>query len=68
MALVNLKKEMAAKEITIESIANLLHVHRNTVANRLDGVGKFSIEEGFAIKQKFFPDLGIIYLFESKKD
>ncbi len=66
MALINLKKEMAGADISIESLAAELRVHRNTVANKLDGTSKFTVEEAFKIQEKFFPDLGLAYLFKEQ--
>lgn len=64
MALTNLVKEMAAAKVTQEMIADKLHVHRNTIANRLSGSGKFSISDAFEVQRAFFPNLGIEYLFK----
>ena len=67
MALVNLKKEMAGADISIEAIAAELKVHRNTVSNKIDGSSKFTIDEAFKIHDKFFPTLGIAYLFANQE-
>lgn len=64
MALKNLVKEMAAAKVTNEMLANKLDVHRNTIANKLAGNGRFSIEEAMCIQKVYFPQLGIEYLFE----
>lgn len=61
----NLIKEMAVNKVSIESIANLLNKHRNTISGKLNGTGgKFSIEESFAIKKEFFPNCTLEYLFK----
>ena len=39
----NLKAVMAQKGITIDSMAKVLNVHRNTVQNKLDGESEFTI-------------------------
>lgn len=67
MALTNLVKEMAASKVTNEMLSEKIGVHRNTIANRLSGVGKFSIEEAFSIQKQFFPTLEIEYLFKQDK-
>lgn len=41
-------------------------VNRNTIANRLSGSGKFSIDEAFRIQKTYFRDIGLEYLFEQK--
>ena len=66
MALINLKKEMAGADVSIEAIAAELRVHRNTVANKIDGSSKFTIDEAFKIQGKFFPRLGLAYLFKDE--
>ncbi|MBR3632731.1 MAG: XRE family transcriptional regulator [Elusimicrobiaceae bacterium] len=66
MALINLKKEMAGADISIETLAAELRVHRNTIANKIDGTSKFTVEEAFKIQEKFFPNLGLAYLFKEQ--
>ena len=68
MVLVNLVKEMAAAKITNEMLAEKLSVHRNTIANRIDGIGNFSIAEALTVQKTFFPNLGIEYLFEKASE
>jgi hypothetical protein len=63
----NLIREMAVRKVSIEDIAQFLDKHRNTISNRLNGSGRFSIEDSFAIKKEFFPDLPLEYLFEFKQ-
>ena len=40
-----------------------LNIHRNTVANKLDG-GAFTIEEAFVIKEYLFRQFDLSYLFK----
>lgn len=63
MPCINLRGEMAKRKISIESIADLLGIHRNSVANKLNGESAFSIEQAMLIQETFFPDLEIKYLF-----
>ncbi len=63
MPCLNLRGEMAKRKVTIEDIANLLEIHRNSVANKLNGNSSFSIEESMTIQEQFFPDLELRYLF-----
>lgn len=62
----NLKGEMAKKGITIEAISKLLGIHRNSVANKINGDSSFSIDEAIAIQRNFFPKLTLRYLFEKE--
>ena len=59
----NLKVQMAAHNVTIEQLSRLLTVHRNTVANKLDG-GACTIEEAFIIKDYLFRQFDLSYLFK----
>lgn len=67
MPYLNLKAEMAKRNITIESIATHLGLHRNSVAYKLNKGGSFSIEESMEIRKEFFPDLPIDYIFVREK-
>jgi hypothetical protein len=64
MALINLKKEMAGADVSVEAVAALLGIHRNTVSNKIDGASKITFEEALKIRKKFFPKLGLEYLFK----
>lgn len=59
----NLKAQMTAHNVTIEQMSRLLNVHRNTVANKLDG-GTFTVEEAFIIKEYMFRQFDLSYLFK----
>ena len=58
--------EMAKKKITIEQIAKLLNIHRNSVANKLNGITDFTIEEAIQIQETFFPDWNLKELFRKE--
>lgn len=60
----NLKAEMGRRDVTIESIAKELGIHRNSVAYKLNKDGSFSIEEADTIQKKFFPEIPLAKLFE----
>lgn len=62
--MLNLKAEMARKNISVEEIASTLKLHRNTVSLKINGKTQFTIEETFLIKEKFFPDCDLKFLFE----
>ena len=65
--MLQLKIEMAIKGITIEDIAHALKIHRNTAAQKVNGLSKFNIEEAFCIKEKFFPDKELKVLFSKSR-
>ncbi len=67
MPYLNLKGEMAKKNITIEDISKLLNMHRNSIAKKINGPSSFSIEEAFAIKKEFFPNCDMKELFKTEE-
>ena len=60
----NLRKEMAAKHVSIEDLAKLWKVHRNTASAKVNGESKINIEEAFAVQERYFPECTLAYLFE----
>lgn len=66
MELLILRGEMAKRKVSIEDIATLLGIHRNSVANKLNGESSFSIEQAVMIQEKYFPDLSLKYLFSTE--
>ncbi len=67
MGYLTLVGEMAKRNITNESIANLLGIHRNSVYNKLRGITSFSVEEAVVIRDEFFPGSDIDELFEKEE-
>lgn len=59
----NLKAVMAIKGVTIDSMANLLGVHRNTVSSKLDGDSEFTFGQAEKIQNVMFPEYNSAYLF-----
>lgn len=66
MPCINLKGEMAKKGVTIEEVSKLLGIHRNSVANKLNGDSSFTIEEAFKVHDVYFPQMSLNYLFETE--
>lgn len=62
----NLRGEMAKRKVSIEDLAELLGIHRNSVANKLNGNSSFSIDESVKIQEKYFPDLELKFLFSKE--
>lgn len=67
MAYLNLKAEMAKKDISIERVSKLLGIHRNSVSNKINGVTSFTIEEAEKIHKEFFPEKKLCYLFKKSE-
>lgn len=60
----NLKALMATKGITVDALAALLGVHRNTAANKLDGESEFTYGQAELIQEVMFPEYNARYLFK----
>lgn len=67
MPCVNLIGEMAKRKVSIEDIAKLLDIHRNSVSNKINGDSPFSIEQAMKIQETYFPDLELKFLFKKEK-
>jgi plasmid maintenance system antidote protein VapI len=59
---------MARADITIEAIAKVLGVSRETAGKKLAKKAPIQLDEAFAIKNKLFPEKDICYLFSEVKD
>lgn len=60
--ILNLKTEMERNNYTIEKLADVLGIHRNTMMNKLEGKTPLSFEEAQELKEKLFPYADIQYL------
>jgi hypothetical protein len=67
MMCANLKGELAKNDITIEEVSKMLGIHRNSVANKINGDSSFTIDEAFKIQKEYFPTLSLEYLFKKEK-
>jgi plasmid maintenance system antidote protein VapI len=63
----NLMTEMNRLGITNENIADELHIHRNSVSNKINGDTPLTLEEAKIIREKFFPYADFQYLFRKVK-
>ncbi|WP_339246783.1 helix-turn-helix transcriptional regulator [Paenibacillus sp. FSL R10-2796] len=61
----NLRVEMLKKNITVSDIAKTLQKRRSTVGDKINGRYRMHVDEAFAIKDAFFPESSIDYLFDS---
>lgn len=60
----NLEAEMARQKITKTNLSKLLEVRYATVLDKMSGKSRFFYDEANKIKNSFFPDLSLEYLFE----
>ena len=47
----------------MEEVSKALEIHRNSVANKINGDTPFTVEEAFKIQKRYFPKLSLDYLF-----
>lgn len=60
----NLKTEMNRTNISINDVAETLHIHRNSASSKVNGDTSFTIEEAFALRDAKFPYTSAEYLFK----
>lgn len=61
----NLRAEMARLGITANEVSAQLGCTPKTLSNKLSGKSEFTRAEIFKIRNSFFPDLTIDYLFQT---
>lgn len=60
----NLREAMERKNISVDVMAKVLNVHRNTITNKLDGQSEFSYGQAELIQEVMFPEYNLKYLFQ----
>lgn len=60
----NLKTELERNNLSIDNIADLLEIHRNSASNKINGDSDFTVEQAFAVREKMFPYADLQYLFK----
>lgn len=63
----NLKAELIKNNITQKEVAEYLGLHENSIGNKVN-TSSFSVEEAFLIKERFFPNCELKYLFAKTKE
>ena len=64
----NLRAELARKNITGRTLAKALNITNDSVSNKMNGKTEFTRAEIFKIRDEFFSDLNLDYLFETKEE
>lgn len=59
----NLKAEMGRNSIKAKDLARALNVREATISFKMNGKSDFTFSEAKQIKETFFPNLDIEYLF-----
>ena len=63
MAYLELIGRMAQEKITLEMLATLLGIHRNSASRKVNGKSSFSIAEATLIRDTYFPGEPLETLF-----
>lgn len=63
---VNLRAEMAKNGVSVEDVAQVLGIHRNTASGKVRGEVPFTIDEAFALRDARFPGYEVGYLFRKR--
>lgn len=61
----NLEAEMARHKVTKTDIAKLLELRYATVLDKMNGHSRFFYDEAKKIKEQFFTEISLEYLFEA---
>lgn len=62
----NLRAEMARKGLDNKTLSMGLGVSPKTLSNKLSGKSEFTLSEIVRIKNQYFPNLSLEYLFEQE--
>lgn len=62
----NLEAEMKRKKISRRDIAELLGVSYRTIHSRFNGESEWSYSECVKIRDEYFPDMELAYLFATE--
>lgn len=62
-----IKTAMQSKGITIEAVASLLKIHRNSASNKVNGETEFSVREALTLQSNMFPEYTMQYLYTEQK-
>lgn len=62
----NLEAEIARLKVSDKDIAEAISKDLRTVRNKKEGITQITIAEGRMIRDTFFPDLTLDYLFEEE--
>lgn len=65
--LMNLRGEMARHGIKGKDLADLLGVRLSTIYDKINGKYAFTFDEALEIKNHFFPEVNLEYLFRNDK-
>lgn len=64
--MLGIKRAMQNKKITIEAIASLLQIHRNSASKKINGETLFTVDEALILQNNMFSEYTFTYLFTDK--
>ncbi len=64
----NLEAEIARKRLHKKELGKTLGVRQATIYDKLNGKSKFTLKEALKIKNTYFPEMEIKYLFKKFND
>ena len=62
--LLNLKTEMERNNVSVDDIAKLLNIHRNSASNKINCKTPITFDEAETIRNVLFPYADLQYLFK----
>ena len=65
MRFTTLRAEMARKGLKGTDIAKALQISKKSAYNKINGITEFTLKETITIRDKFFPDMTIDFLFNN---
>lgn len=64
----NLKAEMVREKVSVKDLARLINRSERGARDKILENYQFDVSEAFAIRDNFFPELKLEYLFQSDQD
>jgi len=66
MRFTTLRAEMARKGLKGKDIAKALQISDKSAYNKINGITEFTLKETITIRDKFFPEMTIDFLFNNE--
>lgn len=66
MRFTTLRAEMARKGLKGKDIAKALQISDKSAYNKINGITEFTLKETITIRDKFFPEMTIDFLFNDE--
>ena len=60
----HVKEAMMSKNISIEAVARVLGIHRNSASSKVNGNSPFTVGEAFKLKRNLLREYDLDYLFD----